>query len=317
MNIDLSEDSLAERRAIPFPGNNRIFCNGKIVTSYDYYFLFVTGFLFLFPLSLLTYLVFKEISSVLSLTYIIFLYTIPIIPIFFGLKTAFTDPGILPRKTHTKEQLKRELETGYTDLDPSTLTRLVVHPDYPNLVVGKDVEIDGRMYYYKYCSTCELFRPPKASHCAHCNNCVEEFDHHCPWVSNCIGKRNFRYFMYFILFTASICLLYGFTFFYFLSFKFKNNNIEGVREKSMLLMNNFISAFMCLYTFAFGFLLTAMFIYYLYVISIGMTSSERIKLSRGSTKPASLKEQTSCINNFKKTFCQPIPKPQIKWDLYY
>ena len=41
-------------------------------------------------------------------------------------------------------------------------------------------------------------------HCSFNGKCVTEMDHHCPWVNNCIGLHNFRYFLQFKLsmFTA-------------------------------------------------------------------------------------------------------------------
>ena len=38
-------------------------------------------------------------------------------------------------------------------------------------------------YGGRYCATCHLYRSLKASHCADCDNCVLDLDHHCPWVS--------------------------------------------------------------------------------------------------------------------------------------
>ena len=49
-----------------------------------------------------------------------------------------------------------------------------------------------------FCKTCEIYRPPRCSHCAICDNCVSVMDHHCPFVGNCIGQRNNKYFIGFV-----------------------------------------------------------------------------------------------------------------------
>lgn len=51
-----------------------------------------------------------------------------------------------------------------------------------------------------------IFRPSRVSHCNICNNCVINFDHHCVWLGTCIGRRNYKMFIYFVSLLASYCL---------------------------------------------------------------------------------------------------------------
>ncbi|XP_051577890.1 palmitoyltransferase ZDHHC18a isoform X2 [Myxocyprinus asiaticus] len=170
-----------------FPGNNRFYCDGRImlasqcgVLPLTIGLIFITSGLFLtfdcpFLVEHLTVFI-PVIAGVLFLFVVISL-----------LQTSLTDPGILPRALPDEAaDIERQIDnSGSSTYRPPPRT--------------KEILINDQVVKLKYCFTCKMFRPPRTSHCSLCDNCVERFDHHCPWVGNCVGKRNYRLFYTFIV----------------------------------------------------------------------------------------------------------------------
>ena len=104
----------------------------------------------------------------------------------FMVATATTDPGIVPSN--------RGMEQAEIDACATA---------------QRTVEINGVTVPLKWCRTCHIFRPPRTAHCAECNVCVERFDHHCPWMGQCIGRRNYRFFLGFVISCCALCLYTG------------------------------------------------------------------------------------------------------------
>ncbi|KAG7904448.1 hypothetical protein KL907_003324 [Ogataea polymorpha] len=102
------------------------------------------------------------------------------------IRATFQDPGLLPRNVHLVDNVVRNgLPIEYIN---------------SQLVDGPKSKVE-----LKYCTTCYIWRPVRSSHCPMCNACILNMDHHCPFLANCIGQRNYWHFLCYLTFTILLC----------------------------------------------------------------------------------------------------------------
>mmetsp|Transcript_16357 Transcript_16357/g.25671 ORF Transcript_16357/g.25671 Transcript_16357/m.25671 type:complete len:346 (-) Transcript_16357:1207-2244(-) len=80
--------------------------------------------------------------------------------------------------------------------------------------VPADFEPGDHGKSFRVCLKCDTYKPPRTHHCSICQRCIVKMDHHCPWVNNCVGLGNHKFFLLFLgyVFTASVyalCLLFA------------------------------------------------------------------------------------------------------------
>jgi len=76
-----------------------------------------------------------------------------------------------------------------------------LEPEFPFM------DVLSKVHPCELCPECEVIRTPRSKHCAICNKCIERFDHHCPWINNCVGVNNHNSFFTFIITLLLIIVL--------------------------------------------------------------------------------------------------------------
>mmetsp|Transcript_19808 Transcript_19808/g.29307 ORF Transcript_19808/g.29307 Transcript_19808/m.29307 type:complete len:379 (-) Transcript_19808:185-1321(-) len=111
------------------------------------------------------------------------------------IRTMTTDPGSVSNRA---EPLWETPDSG--DLEGAEKGLLVAE--------DRAAKTDDRITNERkrWCHRCNTFKPVRAHHCSICRRCIVKMDHHCPWMNNCIGIGNHKFFLQFIGYTFLLCI---------------------------------------------------------------------------------------------------------------
>jgi len=118
-------------------------------------------------------------------------------------RTIFQDPGAPEKRFFLTLQQLDQL----TNAETEEQEKVVLHKAASTLpVMCRQVNSDVR-----YCKPCTLIKPDRCHHCSICRKCVLKMDHHCPWVNNCVGFANYKFFILFLFYATVYCFYVSLT----------------------------------------------------------------------------------------------------------
>lgn len=104
------------------------------------------------------------------------------------LRSVLTHPGQIPDNDPSWTFQPQDLRAGAREKDKET-----------NLPLLQEQKRSGER---RHCKWCGKYKPDRCHHCRVCRMCILKMDHHCPWLYNCVGFKNHKYFFLLLLYSA-------------------------------------------------------------------------------------------------------------------
>ena len=213
----------------------------------------------------------KYLTDKLTIFVPILIGIIYLITFVYLIIASFCDPGIIRRFNLVNDNKNKD----YINNNPMNIKR----------IEARIFQL-GYIHNYKYCPTCGIMRPNRSTHCSDCNNCVERLDHHCPWIGNCAGKRNYIYFFIFlILLNILTILIIVFCIIYIVSkvhdYSDLNDELPEDQKIPHLTSHSFCDVIISLYLIIYCILtmcfITGLIFYHTRLVLINSTTKEELR----------------------------------------